>query len=117
VTKKDSGRKVSKKGENKKVQNERWQGSSDGESEHQPVEVEDSDDEDSEDGGESAGTANNVCLCCCFFVWWELERVTQEGRRGNKDTMKDLRLCGKVRTGGHPIKKGTIKGWYCKFCL
>jgi len=39
------------------------------------------------------------------------------GRAAQKDSTKDIRLCGKTDTGIHPIKKTSVKGWYCKFCL
>jgi hypothetical protein len=46
----------------------------------------------------------------------ETEEDTSE-RAAQKDVTKDIRLCGKTDTGIHPIKKTTVKGWYCKFCL
>jgi len=47
----------------------------------------------------------------------ETEEDDTTGRAAQKDPTKDIRLCGKTDTGIHPIKKTTVKGWYCKFCL
>jgi hypothetical protein len=48
----------------------------------------------------------------------ETEKKEDTSRQAaQKDLTKDIHLCRKIGNSIHPIKKKTVKGWHCKFCL
>jgi hypothetical protein len=45
------------------------------------------------------------------------EEEDTDGWATQKDSTKDICLCRKTDNNTHPIKKKTVEGWHCKFCL